>query len=751
MKNKLKRILLITLLTASLVATSPIAALAQEASTAPEASNAPEASSQPVASPSPEASTAPEASNAPEASPVVQSSPSPLPSDQFTSNSDEYDEDDLNADGDEWIPIPGKDYSGNVGDTTIDTGDATTGGVVITDANQTQVSTESPCSACGSGQSSSVTNEGNGANSDNSGAITSNNSSSVQIDNNANIDNNLDFSADSGNNTSSGNVGDTDITTGDANVSGVLITSANQTNLGVVQYDITEDHMGDVILEVPDGLFGCLTCAPQGSTGASNVGNGSWSDNDATIVNNNTSDTNITNNADILNNFDLVANTGDNDANKNVGDSNIETGDANVAANLINLVNSTIGGGAAFIVNIFGDLVGDIIFPDSLPGIGGSTLSASNTQNGSNSTNNADITNNNETNVNFNNYADIDNILNIDATTGGNSTSNNTGGDSKVETGDVDVNAEVLTIANTNFYGNSDEPLWLILVNNMGMWSGQIIGALTGQNYSGSQGLVFTVDDSGEIIATNSGNGAGSDNNASITNNNTNNLTVDNSAKIINNVNIDANTGGNSASKNTGGESTIKTGDVNVAASIINFVNTNLIGRTVMLGIINVFGTWIGDAVPPGAEPKADNQSQQQSNNNQGSGPGQNSAIQTSSNNPVNTGGSNQAGTAGLLAFAAASQSNQTNPFFAGGTQGSSGPPSIGQIEGLNLENEAAPISGFANLNDGNGAFHIAFNLKLLLLGFLPIFLYALYSLKRNTSSKQAVSYSHQIAVKKEK
>jgi hypothetical protein len=57
---------------------------------------------------------------------------------------------------------------------------------------------------------------------------------------------------------------------------------------------------------------------------------------------------------------------------------------------------------------------------------------------------------------------------------------------------------------------------------------------------------------------------------------------------------IDANTGGNSASKNTG-SGTIQTGDVNVAANIVNLLNNNFIGGRFVLTIVNIFGGFYGD------------------------------------------------------------------------------------------------------------------------------------------------------------
>jgi hypothetical protein len=73
----------------------------------------------------------------------------------------------------------------------------------------------------------------------------------------------------------------------------------------------------------------------------------------------------------------------------------------------------------------------------------------------------------------------------------------------------------------------------------------------------------------------------------------------------VNNVNLSANTGGNRASYNTGGDSSITTGDANIIANIVNFVNNNIVGGgNLFVNIVNVFGSWIGDFVTPGYTPQ---------------------------------------------------------------------------------------------------------------------------------------------------
>lgn len=67
-----------------------------------------------------------------------------------------------------------------------------------------------------------------------------------------------------------------------------------------------------------------------------------------------------------------------------------------------------------------------------------------------------------------------------------------------------------------------------------------------------------------------SGNGDGSSNNVNISNTNTSSAEQNNTANIQNNVEVTANTGGNTANENTGGSTAITTGDVNAETTIIN-------------------------------------------------------------------------------------------------------------------------------------------------------------------------------------
>lgn len=493
--------------------------------------------------------------------------------------------------------LAGPSADGNVGDTTIQTGDGLTAGTVTTDANN-NLALQQPSEP--TGNETIAENTGNGAGSNNS-ASPENTSDSITIaNNNATISNNLDFSTNTGESSASQNVGNSTIITGDANTSGTVITSANTNLSGVAvsEFNIVDDTQQDLVL---DFASGCISgCGIYDSVSAANIGNGADSTNEAAVNQTIDIETFQNNEAILENNFTFVANSGENQADKNTGgDSTISTGDANVSANVLNFLNNNLAGNIILgVVNIFGDLIGDIILPEDQ--LNTLSASASNSGNGADSTNLALIDNNFDNTTLQTNDALIQNNLEFTANTGGNQTSKNTGGNSSIETGEADIESQTLNIANSNIDGGN---WWLVLVNEAGQWIGKILGSEDESNIAGSQGTQFSVNPDGDITVTNQENGAGSTNNATATQTNTTSTIQNNVAQIINNLNLFANTGENSASQNTGGDSTIKTGDANIVANLVNFVNNNIVGNgRLTITIVNVFGSWLGDFVTPGSK-----------------------------------------------------------------------------------------------------------------------------------------------------
>lgn len=579
-----------------------------EAPTAPQSPKAPDG---PGEAPSaPEAPTAPQSpkSSPPEA-PTAPSAPKnrePKSTSGSTSGSTQNTTPKENTSG-------GTSSNGNVGDTAIDTGNANSNGSILNNGN-TNLATNGCTVNCGFG-STTVKNTGNGTGSTSNGSATTTNNSNTNQNNSANLNNEMNQSAVTGKNDTSYNVGNSSINTGDANVTGTIINSVNTNVDGVMvsEFNIVDDHIGDIILD-----FGaaCIQGCNGQSITAENSGNGAYSDNFANAENTTNDTTNQTNDAIINNGMVLVADSGNNDAKLNTGgDSNITTGDANVSANVMNFANNNFAGNVIYgAVNIFGNLVGDIILTQEMMNTlcGGTcegSTTAVNSGNGEGSTNIANASNTYNENIFQNNEADITNTILVDTNTGGNDTNFNTGGNNSIATGDASTDINVLNIANMNLVGGN---YWLVLVNQAGNWVGQIMGGPAGSNVAGSPLMEFLIDPvTGAITAMtsgNEGNGAGSNNSTNVSNETNKTINQTNTAAINNTLDLSANTGNNTASYNTGGDSNITTGDANIVANIVNFVNNNIVGDgTLVVTVINVFGSWVGDFVSPGQEKQSKN------------------------------------------------------------------------------------------------------------------------------------------------
>ncbi|MBP9717003.1 MAG: hypothetical protein KBD51_03630 [Candidatus Levybacteria bacterium] len=564
-----------------------------------------------------EAKPAGEATSAQEANGGPTITPSPTPAALVTETTTEVEHGGTNA-------------NGNIGDTSIDSGDANNTGAIINNTNMNAAGTGAGTGTTGG---VSIANTDNGAGSDNNGSATIVDNNDTNQNNSAVIINNMTQASITGDNSASENIGNSTINTGDANVSGTVITAANTNVDGVAisEFNIVDDHFGDFILD-----FGanCIAGCGGDTTSLANIGNGADSDNTASSDTTTNNNTNQNNDGTVTNNIDFVADSGNNETSRNTGgDSSITTGDANVAASLVTFLNNNIAGNVVFgVVNIFGDLVGDIIMPDDVfnqfacSTCGGDT-NITNANNGAGSDNNGSSTNTTNNNIFQANDANIANNLILEAETGENSASKNNQGDVNITTGNTSVDASILNIANMNMIGGN---MWLVIVNEAGNWVGKLFGAPEGSVLAGSEGLEFAVDPNGTINVTNAQNGAGSTNNGDVNNTTNNNLNQTNTANVVNNVNLSANTGGNEADKNNGNVD-IVTGDAQAIANIVNFVNNNIAGGKLLVTFVNVFGSWNGDFMTPGSHkdnsPVVAQGGQENNNsNNQGSNNNSNSS-----------------------------------------------------------------------------------------------------------------------------
>jgi hypothetical protein len=482
------------------------------------------------------------------------------------------------------------DSSKNTGDASVVTGDAQVVATVENQANQTGT-VLGDCGDCGGGVSAE--NSQTGADSENSANSEVTDETLVVNNNAADLDNGVIAIADSGHNSVDKNTGNATVETGDADIGLTVVNMANTdiTGVGTTEFDVYDDHRGDIVID-----FSEVETNDGGGVSSGNEQTGAESTNNAD-VGSKTALT-IVNNNDARVETELVADatTGRNTADKNTGDGTVTTGDANVVTNVVNLVNDTLVGGAEVLVatvNIFGDLVGDIVLA-GLDGescgleCGGGNLAAVNESTGAESENAATVNSNSNSEVYGNNTAEIGSSVAVVANTGDNDASENTGGGS-VQTGDVNAQVGETTVANNNMAGGGT--WWLVVVNEAGRWVGKIFGSEDGQNVA-SGGSV-------DLGVVNENTGAGSDNQASSSSESDSVVVTNNQAEVDSQVTVIADTGHNSASKNTGSGS-IATGDVNLMANVVNFVNNNFVGGKVAITFVNVFGSWAGDIVPPG-------------------------------------------------------------------------------------------------------------------------------------------------------
>lgn len=470
---------------------------------------------------------------------------------------------------------------------------------------------------------SAVINSGNGAGSVNSGSATIGNSNTTGQNNSANVSNNINGTTRTGGNVLLDHVGgDSTLASGNANISGTAVTNVNSNIDGVAvsEFNVADVQRGDLVL---DYAANCVSGCAQNPGTVKNIGNGATSQNTGALAQKDTAATFQNNDANVGNNLTLVADSGNNRARDNIGGkTDITSGNANVSANSLTFANNNIKGKVQYgVVNIYGELYGDIVLPESQ--VANSSALLANTGNGGASSNSASSSASNTDKTFQNNDANITNNLILNTQTGDNRAADNSGG-AAIKSGNTKIDANVLNIANSNISGKT---WWLVLVNEAGNWVGRILGAPTGSNMAGSNGTDFKVGANGEITAVNTGNGSGSTNNAALSSMQSNQVTQNNKTNIVNNLNLSALTGSNRATDNLGGGASITTGDANIIANLVNFVNNNIVGDgKLVVTVVNVFGKWFGDFLTPGqkkATPVVANQNPALSQNQpQGSGVG---------------------------------------------------------------------------------------------------------------------------------
>lgn len=450
----------------------------------------------------------------------------------------------------------------------------------------------------------SLTNSNTGPDSQNSISAGSTSELLLQALTAALINNLSNSTAISGDASVSSNTIGGDATSGAASIVENLFNLINAawswTNGGLAYFaqNLLGDHYGDITIDPGTssqasggGQLGSYN--PLANLNAVNSGTGPDSTN--TIDAGSSGDITVINrpSGTINNDLNLLAMSGSADVTENTKAGNATTGDASIGVNIMNLINSAISSGNSFfgLLNIFGSLNGDILFPDGFldsvmqpnsgSGSGGTTASNQNT--GPDSTNTIGLDSLLNANVTNSPSGYFNNNLNAQAQSGSATVERNTSAGSAT-TGNAATNNNLFNLFNTMLSG---ENAVLVLVNVMGNWVGRI---MTLPQASGSTGALLT----GDTSIQNLGTGPGSQNN--INSDNSLDLDIENSptALINNNINAGAISGDATVSRNTlAGNAT--SGNASIATNIANIFGSQL-NLTNWFGVlvINVFGDWTG-------------------------------------------------------------------------------------------------------------------------------------------------------------
>jgi len=218
-------------------------------------------------------------------------------------------------------------------------------------------------------------------------------------------------------------------------------------------------------------------------------------------------------------------------------------------------------------------------------GVGQNDPSATNTGTGTNSDNSSTVDTNNSSTNNSNNSSSQNNNSAGTATSGQSSASENTGPGS-VTTGNADISIEQVVSDNFNTSGST----------------GDIQHNVTPGDHNGD--LVLSFNSSNDPALTNSFRsvntitGSDSNNNATVNSNRTNLNEIQNDGTINNSLTAGAITGQNQAVQNTGNASVL-TGNANVAATLINFLNSNVVDGNLLIDVTDIFGDLNGNIVIP--------------------------------------------------------------------------------------------------------------------------------------------------------
>lgn len=430
----------------------------------------------------------------------------------------------------------------------------------------------------GSVKSIQATNESTGSNSDNAVILNTQVTKINEVQNDGVIDNTVNATATTGDNHSDQNTGDATIATGNANVAASLVNLMNTTvengNIIIATEDVYGDVQGDINIPDFNQLYTILSGDGPITVNAMNGDTGANSTNTIDANLNKTDTTTVNSEADIDTTINAQAVTGQNDSLANTGGAAISTGDGNVQASNVSVANTTVEDTSlgVVIINAFNRFVGFLIGSGNVatPLSEEETLTyidADNLNTGSNSTNTITVNDDQTSSTTVDNDAAINNTINAAAITGRNTTNNNTG-QGTIGTGDANVSANVVTVANTTVKNGN---LAVVIINIFGDFLGSIF-------YGGTE-LALPYDTSEDVVvnAENHDTGANSTNTVTVDVTKTEDTRLNNSATLRTTLRTNIDTGNNRASRNTNGAN-ITTGEGHLALLAASVANTVALG-----------------------------------------------------------------------------------------------------------------------------------------------------------------------------
>ena len=355
---------------------------------------------------------------------------------------------------------------------------------------------------------------------------------------NAGISNSLFSSAVSGDATVSGNTTGGDAMTGDAtaiaNLLNLLQSSWNYLSGGGLTTFVANlfgDLFGDIMIDPISTPQALSQSTPSDTVTVNATGSGA-----------------------INNDITLNAQSGDADVTKNTSGGDATTGDAYALANIINALGSTISAGNSFlgVINIFGNLDGDILLPTALKNLLAQPSSSA--------------ASSGDTKASLSSSQSITNTINGTATTGDADVSQNTTA-GNATSGDASNTLTILNLTGKQIVGNN---ALLVFVNVFGNWLGLIVDA------PGTQAAAL-----GDSTSSSAALPAGT-------------YDIDETQTIDNDITLRATSGDATVTKNTSaGNAT--SGDAVTSANIVNIINSAFAIKD-WFGIlfINIFGDWHG-------------------------------------------------------------------------------------------------------------------------------------------------------------